>query len=155
MAFLPSRFAWPLESFSLCASPWVSQALHRSTAASTSWCEWRLRKQREWMGKVAEGWARTSCMLLKPVLTCGWRSRNLPPTSLGLCFSLWAEPWGIRWTGSKKRKGKPPCHGQETEVCWREIRQMYDIWPLASRTQGKVSEDMTDFQAVEPTGRLL
>lgn len=37
------------------------------------------------MGKVAEGWARTSCMLLKPVLTGGRRRRNLPPTSLLVC----------------------------------------------------------------------
>lgn len=32
---------------------------------------------------------------------------------------------------------------------------MYDVWPLASRTQGMVTEDVTDFQTVEPTGRLL
>lgn len=32
---------------------------------------------------------------------------------------------------------------------------MYDVWSLASRTQGKVSEDATDFQVVELTGRLL
>lgn len=57
--------------------------------------------------------------------------------SPSLCLSFWAELQGLRWTGSKKRKEKLTCHGQETGVCWREIHQMFGHQLLEPKERSK------------------